>query len=315
MQLEQPLFTVATITYNSSKWVKQTIESVLNSSYTNFEYLISDDCSTDNTWDIIQEYKDPRIKAWRNEKNIGEYPNRNKVLKQARGSFIIYIDGDDILFKDALGRCQTYIEAFPDAKGIWGVYPVFFDFVALPYLFNPEQLTKLNYLSSYPVSIVGFAESFFSVEALKQIGGLDERFAIGDTYIKKLFCCHFQILLVTAGFAFWRKHDNQASKKVGLGYQQFIESYEIDQIVLSDVNNPLSDIDLLIARENLTIGTVKLLTSNTLLKGKIKVFFGLRRKLGLSLFDFLRLFKKGKYTYMASHVNDQHLVNEFHFRK
>ena len=96
--MPQPLFTVATITYNSSRWVRQAIESVLASSYTDFEYIISDDCSTDDTWDIIQEYKDGRIKAWRNQTNIGEYPNRNIVLRQAKGKYFLFIDGDDLTY-------------------------------------------------------------------------------------------------------------------------------------------------------------------------------------------------------------------------
>ena len=77
-----PLFTVATITYNSSKWVRDAIESILNSTFSDFELLISDDCSSDNTWEIIQTYQDPRITAWRNEQNLGEYANRNKFIDQ-----------------------------------------------------------------------------------------------------------------------------------------------------------------------------------------------------------------------------------------
>ena len=93
----QPLFTVAVITYNSGQWLQQTIDSILSSSYENFELIISDDCSSDNTWELVKQYKDPRITSIRNTINIGEYPNRNQVLNKAIGRYILFIDGDDIL--------------------------------------------------------------------------------------------------------------------------------------------------------------------------------------------------------------------------
>ncbi|MBI1781721.1 MAG: glycosyltransferase family 2 protein, partial [Sphingobacteriales bacterium] len=237
--MEQPLFTVATISYNSGKWIRQTIESVLASGYTDFEYLISDDCSGDDSWDIIQTYRDPRIKAWRNTQNIGEYPNRNKVLKEAKGKFILYIDGDDLLYKDALEDYARFAVAFPKAKGIWGVYPVYFDFVVFPYLFNPQELTALNFLSLYPVTVVGFTDSVFEVASLKEIGGFDGRFAIGDTYIKRKFCCFYDVLLVPAGRAFWRQYPQQASNRVRRHYQQLKETLLIDKEMLEAEYFPL----------------------------------------------------------------------------
>jgi len=60
-----PDVTVAMVTYNSGKYVGVAIESVLSSSYTNFELIISDDASGDNTWDIISSYNDARIRAYR----------------------------------------------------------------------------------------------------------------------------------------------------------------------------------------------------------------------------------------------------------
>ena len=137
MITQSPLFTVATIAYNSAKWIKLTIESVLASSFTDFEFLILDDCSTDETWKIIQQYNDPRIRAWRNESNLGEYPNRNKVLNEANGKYILYIDGDDLLYKETLTRLSNYISFFPNAAAFWGVPNM--DVAIYPYELSPEQ--------------------------------------------------------------------------------------------------------------------------------------------------------------------------------
>ena len=55
--------------YNASKYVREAIDSVLAQTHTNFEFIIMDDCSTDDTWDIIQSYTDNRIEAYRNDEN------------------------------------------------------------------------------------------------------------------------------------------------------------------------------------------------------------------------------------------------------
>lgn len=314
MQVEQPLFTVATITYNSGKWVKQAIESVLASSYISFEYIIADDCSTDDTWKFIQEYNDYRIRAWRNAQNIGEYRNRNKVLQEAKGKFILYIDGDDILYKDALARCATYLTAFPEAKAVWGVYPVYFDFVALPYLFTPLQLTQLNYLNTYPITVVGFAESFFSVEGLLQMGGFDERFAIGDTYIKRKFCCRFPVLLATAGFAYWRQYPEQASNQVRSFYKNLIETYQIDKELLWSKVNPLNEKELQEARTNFQNRTIKLVVLNTIRKGKLFDFFKLMKQLQLPYSHLRYLMNKRDYSYKAGAGVGAPLLNDYHFK-
>ncbi len=82
---EHVMFTVITVCYNSEKYLSDTITSVLAQSYRQFEYLILDDDSTDSSWDIIQKFADPRIKAIRNETNLGEYKNRNKAIELSTG--------------------------------------------------------------------------------------------------------------------------------------------------------------------------------------------------------------------------------------
>ena len=63
----------------------------------NFEYIIGDDCSIDNTWEIINDFNDSRIVKYRNDTNLGEYPNRNKAVTIAKGDWILFIDGDDVM--------------------------------------------------------------------------------------------------------------------------------------------------------------------------------------------------------------------------
>jgi len=107
----KPFVTVFTPNYNSSRYISETIESIINQTYSNFEYLIIDDGSTDNSWEIIQKYakKDKRIKILRNEKNLGIVKTRNKGLKERapKSKYFAIIDSDDI---SKLNRLRIQVE-------------------------------------------------------------------------------------------------------------------------------------------------------------------------------------------------------------
>jgi glycosyltransferase involved in cell wall biosynthesis len=307
-----PLFTIATITYNSSQWVRQTIESVLASSFTNFEFIISDDGSSDDTWDIIQSYQDERIVASRNKHNIGEYANRNKVLAEATGQYIFYIDGDDMLCKNSLELLHDYLTFFDDVSMVWGVSVSNIDFAVLPYRFTPEQITSLIYFTHLPLSTLGLGETIFNVQKLRSIGGFDTRYAIGDTYVKRKLATIGNVLLVPEGLSFWRRSANQASQHAAKNLRSFVDMCNINSTIVNGTL-PLTESDAETARENTRITAVKLLVSNTLLKGNLAAFFKLKRQLSIPIGDFLLLLKKGWYGYKPVADVSRPLLNEYHF--
>ena len=81
--------------YNCEKYIHQAIDSVLNQTHINFELLIADDCSTDTTKQIIDSYKDPRIKTFHNNINLGYLKASNKLFSLCKGSYITFQDADD----------------------------------------------------------------------------------------------------------------------------------------------------------------------------------------------------------------------------
>ncbi len=98
------LVSIITPVYNSSRYIKETIESVLKQTYSNFEMICVDDCSTDNSGYLIKQYQqeDNRIKYIRLDKNSGAAFSRNIALESARGRYIAFLDSDDIWEKDKL---------------------------------------------------------------------------------------------------------------------------------------------------------------------------------------------------------------------
>lgn len=100
------LVSIITPNYNCGRFIAQTIESVLLQTYSQWEMLIVDDCSNDNSYEIALAYaaKDNRIKVIRNEKNSGAAVSRNKALELAQGEFIAFLDSDDLWMPDKLEK-------------------------------------------------------------------------------------------------------------------------------------------------------------------------------------------------------------------
>lgn len=93
---EEYLVSIITPLYNSEKYIGQTIESVLKQTYKNWEMLIVDDCSTDNSKEVVAKYlTDPRIRYFCMDVNSGGARARNKALENAKGRFIAFLDADD----------------------------------------------------------------------------------------------------------------------------------------------------------------------------------------------------------------------------
>ncbi len=92
--------------YNCAKYIAETVNSVLSQTYTDWELLIVDDCSTDNSLEVIKEFtqKDERIKLFVNEKNSGAAASRNRALREAKGEWIAFLDSDDLWTADKLEK-------------------------------------------------------------------------------------------------------------------------------------------------------------------------------------------------------------------
>ena len=95
-QQDYGLVSIIMPNYNSAKYVKATINSVLNQTYENWEILFVDDCSTDNSVEIVEGFQDERIRIFRNEKNSGAAVSRNLALREAKGKWIAFLDSDDL---------------------------------------------------------------------------------------------------------------------------------------------------------------------------------------------------------------------------
>jgi len=110
--MHNDLVSIITPTYNCARFIEETIRSVQAQTYTHWELIISDDCSTDNTREVIAPYlaTDSRIKYICNEQNSGAAVTRNNALRQARGRWIAFLDSDDLWLPEKLERQIDFME-------------------------------------------------------------------------------------------------------------------------------------------------------------------------------------------------------------
>jgi len=106
------LISVIMPSYNSERYIKETIDSILAQTYRNWELIVVDDCSTDETYSIIEEYSknDCRIKCFRLDSNSGPGVSRNFALKKAKGNFISFLDSDDLWSREKLSRQYDFMK-------------------------------------------------------------------------------------------------------------------------------------------------------------------------------------------------------------
>ena len=106
------LVSIITPSYNSEKFISQTIESVINQTYKNWEMIIVDDVSPDDSNDIIEEYekKDSRIKLIKLEKNSGPAVARNRAIEEAKGRYIAFLDADDLWMSEKLEKQIAFMD-------------------------------------------------------------------------------------------------------------------------------------------------------------------------------------------------------------
>ena len=122
IKLKKDLISVVMCNYNTPvKYLKESIDSVLNQTYSNFEFIIIDDGSTDDSLEFIKSYNDDRIKLFVNSENIGLAKSLNKGFEMARGEYIARMDSDDICYLERFEKQIDYMKNHPDTIvcGTW----------------------------------------------------------------------------------------------------------------------------------------------------------------------------------------------------
>lgn len=115
-----PLVSVVIVAYDSRDYIGRAIESVLAQTFPNFEIVVQDDCSNDDTVSIVNSFADSRIRLFRNSENIGIIANSNRGIANSRGNFLVRLDADDFLLNRHLELCARTLTHNPNVSLVYG---------------------------------------------------------------------------------------------------------------------------------------------------------------------------------------------------
>ena len=146
------LVSIITPVYNSEKYITETIESVLSQTYNNWEMIIVDDCSTDNSQSVVKGYRkhDNRIYIYELSENRGQAYARNYAIEKANGRYIAFLDSDDLWLPDKLEKQIRFIQE-KDAVLSYTAYKKMYEdgnIIESTQINVPEKVTYNDLLSS-----------------------------------------------------------------------------------------------------------------------------------------------------------------------
>ena len=205
----QPLVSVLMTVYNREKYIAQAIESVINSTYQNWELIIVDDRSKDRSVEIARKYefKDTRIKVYINEHNLGDYPNRNKAASYALGKYIKYVDADDMIYPYGIEQLVYYMEQFPNAG--YGLCSLEQDSEKIfPFQLDPTKAYQRHYFKT-PLFHKAPLSAIIKKEVFDKVGGFTGKRMLGDFEMWHILSQHYPVVLMPHGIAWYRVHDEQ----------------------------------------------------------------------------------------------------------
>ena len=211
MEVAQPLVSVLMTAYNRENYIGAAIESVLNSDYRFFELIIVDDCSKDNTVKLVEQYAqdNPQIKLYVNEKNLGDYPNRNKAASYANGKYIKYLDSDDVMYPHCLTVMIGAMEQFPEAG--YGLSSIGDPFSPYPLCISPHQ-AYIEHFYGYGHFDRAPGSSIIKLEAFNAVGGFSGKRMIGDYELWMKMGMYYPLVKFQVDLYWARQHQSQESQ-------------------------------------------------------------------------------------------------------
>ena len=212
MSASPPLVSVLMTAYNRAPFIGASIESVLRQTFTDFELLIVDDGSTDETIDIARAYerRDGRIRLIVNERNLGQFGNRNRAAELARGSLLKYHDSDDLMYPYCLAVMVPMLLSEPRAGfglssgDAWPGGPC-------PMLLTPRMAYQREYFGQ-GVFMCGPAGAIFRADVFRRLGGFTDEGVPSDLLFWLRACATESVLLLPADVFWYRVHASQQSQ-------------------------------------------------------------------------------------------------------
>jgi len=252
-EAQNQLVSVVMAVYNCQKYLSCAIESILDQTFVDFEFIIADDASTDNSLDIIRNYasRDPRVRVVANSSNLGLTNSLNKAVKLASGSFIARMDGDDVAYQNRLAKQISFMIKNPEYVCIGAqAHIIDEDGDIIEEWLKPTQSgdIKRKLLLDGGGQII-HPLAVFTRAAFEEVGGYDPRYAISQDYDLLLRLAEIGELGNLSDFLLkYRRHkgaitSSKRNAQINYAIKALLECYDrraisIDQLIIPDVAYP-----------------------------------------------------------------------------
>jgi len=210
-----PLVSVLVTVYNREKYLAECLTSILNSTFTDFEIVVVDDCSQDGSVEIVEKFaeQDIRIRLFKNEHNLGDYPNRNRAAELARGEYLKYVDSDDLIETECLEKLVEPLQKTPEAA-----YSLTYprpETTPRPLLLTAREAYECHFVDRQGIFSSGPLLAMIRTERFLEVGGFREQARnMGDTILWLELSSHWPMVIVEDGLSWWRQHEGQESELV-----------------------------------------------------------------------------------------------------
>lgn len=240
MSQAQPLISVLVTVYNRAGYLADAISSILDSTFRDFEIVVCDDASTDESFAVASEMskRDSRIRLHRNSVNLGQFANRNCAASMARGSWIKFLDSDDLIYPHGLEAMYRFVCFDPDATQAISS-PHTQQSKPYPFSLTPEETYRQEFLGRGCLS-AGPSASIIRRDAFETVGGYREVGVISDIDLWYRMCARWNTVFMPPALVWWRQHDGQAFRDSAAELDYLRGECRIKVDALMDATCPLS---------------------------------------------------------------------------
>jgi glycosyltransferase involved in cell wall biosynthesis len=227
--------------YNREAYLADAIQSVLNSTFTDFELIIVDDRSKDRSPEIAESFRDrdSRIQMHVNPQNLGDYGNRMRAASLARGTYLKYVDSDDLIYPHGLEVMVRNMQSAPEAA-VAIAHPLPEESLPYPILLTPEQAYRRQFLQRGCMGC-GPSGAIIRRDVFESLGGFRPEWGVlADLEFWQRVAALHPILLQQPALTWWRVHEGQEyrigdAEKVYLerGYKVAIHALMAEQCPLN----------------------------------------------------------------------------------
>lgn len=237
----KPIVSVCIPSFNYGKYISEAIDSVLNQSLKEFELVIVDDCSTDNSKEVISRFSDSRIRFYENETNIGMTKNWNKCVKLSRGEFICILGADDYVHPEFLEKC---VRSVGSNSRVGFVYSAFERVKDNREKIDTFRLSDIDFIESGSKAFRRFAKrnvvmlssALIRKDCFESLGDFDEHLGYApDIEMFARIATRYDVSYISEVLGYYRLHKDNLTKVFGKTGQM------VDEIIMT-VDKMISDI-------------------------------------------------------------------------